>query len=144
MRVRNPQDFAQRIFDIDRGAAAPDVKKLIRNGPMNNEYALDTPIPVHVGYFTVWVDDDGQVKYYNDWYGHQKRITLALAGKWNEIDVGKDHLAAVDTSMLKQVRFNSDAKKKSSDDFDAPMGLTNSGNKYNGTVGDLIRQVLGF
>lgn len=144
MRVRNPQDFAQRIFDIDRGAAAPDVKKLIRNGPMNNEFALDTPIPVHVGYFTVWVDDDGQVKYYNDWYGHQKRITLALAGKWNEIDVGKDHLAAVDTSMLKQVRFNSDAKKKSGDDFDAPMGLTNSGNKYNGTVGDLIRQVLGF
>ena len=128
MRVRNPQDFAQRIFDIDRGTAAPDVKKLIRNGPMNNDFALNTPIPVHVGYFTVWVDDDGQAKYYNDWYGHQKRIALALAGKWNQIDVGKDHLAAVDTSMLKQVRFSSDAKKKrSADDFDAPMGVTNSG-----------------
>ncbi len=152
MRVRNPQDFAQNIFNIDRGDAAPNVKKLVADGPMDNEFTLNKPIPVHVGYFTVWVDDDGRPKYYNDWYGHQKRITLALAGKWDEIDIGKDHLAAVDTSMLKQVRLSSDtrAKKRSRDgDFDAPMGVTNSFgssgyNKYNNTVGDLIRQVLGF
>ncbi len=148
MRVRNPQDFAQNIFNIDRGNAAPNVKKLVADGPMDNEFTLDTPIPVHVGYFTVWVDDDGQAKYYNDWYGHQKRITLALAGRWDEIDVGKDHLAAVDTSMLKQVRLSSDTrsrKKARGGDFDPPMGLTSSGySKYNNTVGDLIRQVLGF
>jgi hypothetical protein len=91
------------------------------------------------------------VNYYTDWYGHQKRITLALAGRWNEIDIGKDHLAAVDTAILKQVHLSSDTRGKSqSDDFDAPMGATNSFggsggyNKYNNTVGDMIRQALGF
>ena len=141
MRVRNPQDFAQDIFDIDRGDAAPDVKRLIRKGPRDNEIALEHPVPVHVGYFTVWVDDDGQAHYYKDWYGHQKRITLALAGKWDQIDVGR--APAVNTAMLKQVRFNKDAD---SSDMDDPAGLTNGGNyrKYDNSVGDMIRQVLGY
>jgi murein L,D-transpeptidase YcbB/YkuD len=139
MRVRNPQEFAQQIFNVDRGDDAPNVKVLVRKGPMDNEFKLDQPIPVHVGYFTVWVDDGGDAHYYNDWYGHQQRITLALAGRWNEIDVGRDHLAAVDTSALKQVKFTKRG-------MDAPMGLTKDGGyrKYDGGVGDLIRQVLGF
>ena len=150
MRVRNPQVFAQDILDIDRGAAAPDVKWLVRKGPKDNNVTLDTPIPVHVGYFTVWVGDDGQPQYFKDYYGHQKRITLALAGKWKQIDVGKDHLAAVDTSMLKEVRLRGGARsKKSRDDFDPPMGVTsNFGSagyeRYNNTVGDMIRKALGF
>ncbi|MFA5958108.1 murein L,D-transpeptidase [Hyphomicrobium sp.] len=140
MRVRNPQDFAQRIFDIDRGEAAPNVKQLVRKGPMDNEFALQRPVPVHVGYFTVWVDDDGEAQYYKDWYGHQNRITLALAGKWDQIDVGRDHLAAVDTSALKQVRFNKS-------NADTPTDLNSDGKpyrKYDGGVGDMIRQALGF
>lgn len=150
MRVRNPQVFAQDILDIDRGQGALDVKWLVRKGPKDNNVTLDTPIPVHVGYFTVWVGDGGQPQYFKDYYGHQKRITLALAGKWKQIDVGKDHLAAVDTSMLKEVRLRGGARsKKSRDDFDPPMGVTsNFGSagyeRYNNTVGDMIRKALGF
>lgn len=150
MRVRNPQVFAQDLLDIDRGPAAPDAKWLVRKGPKDNNVTLETPIPVHVGYFTVWVSDDGQPQYFNDYYGHQKRITLALAGKWKQIDVGKDHLAAIDTSMLKQVRLRSDARsKKDGDGFGPPMGVTNSFEsvgyqRYNDSVGDLIRKKLGF
>jgi L,D-transpeptidase YcbB len=140
MRVRNPQVFAQAIFDIDRGPQAPNVKQLVRHGPMDNEISLDHPIPVHVGYFTVWVDDDGQTHYYNDWYGHQKRITLALAGKWTDIEVAT--APPVDTTLLKQVKFN---KPKRASNTDAPS----DGDSYrrydgNGGVGDIIRQVLGF
>lgn len=137
MRVRNPQVFAQAILDIDRGDAAPNVKQLIRRGPMDNEVKLERPIPVHVGYFTVWVDEGGKPHYYDDWYGHQKRIELALAGKWDAIDVAT--APPLDTAALKAVRFTS-----SSDN--PPMGLTNSGSyrKYDGGVGDIIRQVLGF
>lgn len=150
MRVRNPQVFAQDILDIDRGAAAPNVKSLVRKGPKDNDITLETPIPVHVGYFTVWVAEDGQPQYFKDYYGHQKRITLALAGKWNAIDVGKDHLAEVDTSLLKQVRVRDTQAKKSArrKSFDAPMGVTNNfgGKRYAGdnSVGDMIRKVLGF
>jgi murein L,D-transpeptidase YcbB/YkuD len=147
MRVRNPQQLAQLIFDIDRGAGALDVKTLVSKGPLDNAYTLNTPIPVHVGYFTVWVDDGGEAHFYKDYYGHQKRITLALAGKWNEIDVGVDHLAAVDTSRLKDVGWDDDGRRKRGD-FDEPMGVTNanSGNysRTDDSVGDIIRKSLGY
>ena len=51
---------------------------------------------MHLVYFTAWVDDAGRLKTYPDIYGHEKRITLALDGKWNEIDKGRDHLAPVE------------------------------------------------
>jgi murein L,D-transpeptidase YcbB/YkuD len=142
MRVRNPQELAQRIFNIDRGDAAPDVKRLVREGPMNNQFTLNTPIPVHVGYFTVWVGSEGQPHYYSDFYGHEQRIKLALAGKWDQIDFTEENLAAVDTSALKGVKFDPDAAK-----LDAPMGLTNDFDnvKYRSgdDVGDMVRRSLG-
>lgn len=150
MRVRNPQILAQRIFDIDRGVGAVDVKRLVRNGPRTNEFTLDTPIPVHVGYFTVWVGDNGEPTFYNDYYGHQQRITLALAGQWDQIDVGEDHLAAVDTSKLKEIRIGSDSKLASDGNgFDSPMGLGSAFGdvKYRSSgdsVGDIVRRSLGF
>jgi murein L,D-transpeptidase YcbB/YkuD len=144
MRVRNPQDLAQMILDIDRGANAPVVKTLVRKGPMNNEIMLLKPIPVHVGYFTVWVDGDGQANFYNDYYGHQRRITLALAGKWDQIDVGRDHLAAVDTSALKGLKLG----KEGEEGLDSPMGLTNGfdnvKSRSGDSVGDVIRRSLGY
>jgi murein L,D-transpeptidase YcbB/YkuD len=150
MRVRNPQVLAQRIFDIDRGVGAVDVKRLVRIGPRTNQFTLDTPIPVHVGYFTVWVGDNGEPNYYNDYYGHQQRITLALAGKWDQIDVGEDHLAAVDTSKLKEIRIGSGSNLASDGNgFDSPMGLGGASGNANyrasdDSVGDMIRRSLGF
>jgi hypothetical protein len=156
VRVRNPLELAQQIFDIDRGKAAPDVKRLVRKGPMTNQFTLDKPIPVHVAYFTVWVGADGEPDYYKDYYGHQQRITLALAGKWDQIDVGEDHLTAIDASKLKEIRIGTgaDSKKRvrdgSEDHYDAPMGLGSSAFgsvKYRSSddsVGDIIRRSLGF
>ncbi len=134
MRVRNPQELAQRIFDIDRGNSAPDVKRLVRKGPMSNEFALQTPIPVHVGYFTVWVDADGQASFYKDYYGHEQRITLALAGRWDDIDVTEEHLAAVDTSALKGLKFEGD---------DTKTDAENVTYKRSDGVGDMILRALG-
>ena len=34
-----------------------------------------------------------------DVYGHEKRITQALEGKWNSIDKGTDHLAQVELAQ---------------------------------------------
>jgi murein L,D-transpeptidase YcbB/YkuD len=150
VRVRNPQQLAQDIFDIDRGPEAPDVKSLVRNGPKDNEIALNTPLPVHVGYFTVWVGDDGKPQYLRDYYGHQQRITLALAGQWNRIDIGKDHLAAVDTSALKRVFLSSDVRPRKSASrrrLDPPMGVTHDYEppRYSGSsVGELILRSLGM
>ena len=92
----------------------------------------------------------GQIEHYNDYYGHQQRITLALAGKWDQIDIGEDHLAAVDTSKLKEIRIGSGSARSSRNrGFDSPMGLGSYfGNvRYSpsgDSVGDIVRRSLGF
>ena len=35
---------------------------------------LDRHIPVHITYFTAWVDDDGKLQVRDDVYGHDKRL----------------------------------------------------------------------
>lgn len=85
MRVRNPVKLAEVLLDKDKGWDASMVQNLIVKGPEENEISLDQPVPVHVTYFTAWVDDGGEVQTFGDVYGHEKRINLALAGRWNQI-----------------------------------------------------------
>ena len=82
IRVRNPLKLAQLIFDADAGPETINAAKFAKSGPHANEIALKTPIPVHIAHFTVWVGDDGKAQYMADRYGHQKRVTLALNGRW--------------------------------------------------------------
>ncbi len=110
VRLRNPLAFAQRLIDIAKGDDPLDVKKAVEDGPGNNQVTLENPIPIHLGYFTVWAADDGQAEYLGDPYGHEERIALALENKWDEIDKGGDHLAAVDTQELKKVRLEGPGK----------------------------------
>jgi hypothetical protein len=92
IRLRDPLKVAQFIFDWDRGPGVVNVKQLAtRNGPDNNEITLQKPLPVHTGYFTVWVGADGEAQYLDDPYGHVRRISLALNGQWDKIDRGPRH-----------------------------------------------------
>lgn len=105
VRLRNPLALAQRLLDFDKGQGQIDVKKLVARGPGANAIQLDEPVPIHVAYFTAWVGDDGVLQTFADVYGHEERITLALDQRWKDIDKGDDHLAAVDTLQLKDVRI---------------------------------------
>jgi murein L,D-transpeptidase YcbB/YkuD len=95
MRVRNPLKLAEAVMGHDRGWTMADVDDALANGPENNNITLDRKIPVHMTYFTVVANPDGSYQTFNDVYGHEKRITLALAGRWGQIDKGRDHLAPV-------------------------------------------------
>lgn len=150
VRVKNPLALASLILDEDKGAGAVDAARLARKGPHNNEIALDTEVPVHIGYFTVWVGDDGAPVYLKDPYGHEKRITLALAKQWSRIDKGKDHLAAVDTSSLQSLGPPLAVNAEQPWSLFPPMGVTNTfdASKYKyrrsgDSVGDLIGRALG-
>jgi len=98
VRVRNPQKLAETLLGIDKGWTAADVAKLIKvkGEPEETGIELNQHIPVHITYFTARVDDDGDVVTSKDVYGHEKRITQALEGKWKNIDKGSDHLAQVE------------------------------------------------
>lgn len=98
IRLRNPLDMAQRLLDADFGDDVFDASKLVSKGPDSNEIALQRPIPIHIAYFNVWMSDDGRLIDHGDPYGHAKRVRLALAGRWNEIDKGPSHQTVPDMS----------------------------------------------
>jgi L,D-transpeptidase YcbB len=96
MRLRNPMKMAELVLAEDKGWDAAKVDQTESEGPRNNEIVIDHKIPVHLVYFTAWVDDGGKVRTFADIYGHEKRITQALQGKWDKIDVGPNPLAPVE------------------------------------------------
>lgn len=81
MRVRDPLKFAELLLSHDKGWTMQQVVQAANNGPDNNEIKLTRKIPVHVTYFTTWVDEDGKLKVFNDIYGHETRVHLGLEGK---------------------------------------------------------------
>jgi L,D-transpeptidase YcbB len=96
VRVKNPQRLAEVLLGIDKDWKPEDVATLLKGDPEENGVPLNNHIPVHITYFTAQVDADGELTTEEDVYGHEKRITQALQGKWNSIRKGTDHLAQVE------------------------------------------------
>jgi murein L,D-transpeptidase YcbB/YkuD len=95
MRVRNPVRLAEIILGNDKGWTAQQVDDIVNGPAVENPIPLDHKVPVHIGYFTEWIDDAGEEHRFKDVYGHEERVMLALEGRFNEIVVGPDHLAPV-------------------------------------------------
>jgi murein L,D-transpeptidase YcbB/YkuD len=95
LRLRNPLRVAELVLAHDKGWDAAKVQDLAKSGPFNNQVLIEKRIPMHIAYFTAWVDDKGVLKTYSDIYGHEKRVTQALDGNWKQIAKGRDHLAPV-------------------------------------------------
>lgn len=106
MRVRSPMRLAEIVLKQDKGWSAEQVQSMLRNGPENNNIALESKIPVHVTYFTAWVDDAGELHSRPDVYLHEKRIRLALAGQWDRIPRHRDHLLPVEYVRPQVVQQN--------------------------------------
>ena len=100
MRIRNPLQMATIILGEDKGWDRARIDGLVKNGPDHNIIELDKKIPVHITYFTAAADAAGKIQTWPDVYGHEKRVTLALAGKWDKIAVSPDHLAPVNQERV--------------------------------------------
>ena len=94
------------VLQHDRGWTMDQVNDTVDRGPENNNIKLEHKVPVHVTYFTAVADEDGNVQAYRDIYGHEKRIRLALADRWNEIQKGRDHLAPVRPRQIVRPQYN--------------------------------------
>ncbi len=94
LRIRNPLELAEIVLAYDKGWDAAKVSQLVKSGPLNNEIAIEKPIPIHLAYFTAWVEDSGRLKVFYDVYGHEKRVIQALDGEWDRINKSRDHLAS--------------------------------------------------
>ena len=76
MRVMDPMSFADALLVNEPKISSATLKKLI-GGP-ETQVNLTHHVPVHITYFTAWVDDDGSLVLRDDLYGHDKRIEAAL------------------------------------------------------------------
>lgn len=126
VRVRNPQRLAEVLLDIDKGWTPEEVTQLVKvkGNPEENAVDLNDHIPVHLTYFTARVDEDGDVITSKDVYGHEKRITQALQGKWDSIDKGPDHLAQVELARRLDDADNAKPRNRSA------RRSTSSGKRY--------------
>jgi len=76
VRVMNPWDFAEALLSNTDQVSASALRKQVGGG--ENWVNLDRHIPVHITYFTAWVDADGKLQVRDDVYGHDKRLGAAL------------------------------------------------------------------
>ncbi len=78
VRVDQPLAFADALSG-DQGWNGAKLEKLI--GGKERGIPLGSAVPVHLAYFTAWVDPDGRLEARKDLYGLDERLTLALRGE---------------------------------------------------------------
>ena len=78
IRVEKPLDFAEKLFG-SRALNQSKINKILAN-PATQRVHLKKPIPVHLTYFTTWVEG-GKVSFYKDVYGRDKLVSNLLFGR---------------------------------------------------------------
>ncbi len=74
VRLQDPRGMAAAVL----GSTREHVAAQIGQGGNLTEF-LDETIPVYVSYFTAWPQDSGDIEYYADMYGRDKRLDEAIA-----------------------------------------------------------------
>jgi murein L,D-transpeptidase YcbB/YkuD len=81
IRVGKPRDLALAILKNDKNWTPEKIDAAMHAGK-ENTYVLKNKIPVYIGYFTAWVDDKGEINFYDDVYQRDERLSnLILASK---------------------------------------------------------------
>ena len=76
VRVQNPLDFADVLLDHEGGWSRERLRKMI--GGRESWINLPKKIPVHIAYFTTFVDESGVLQTRPDVYGYEGRVEKAL------------------------------------------------------------------
>lgn len=78
IRVQNPLEFVEKLYGR-RTLSQSKMSKILAN-PETQRIKLRKPIPVHLTYFTAWVEG-GTVKFHKDVYGRDKLVSNILFGR---------------------------------------------------------------
>ena len=78
VRVENPFDFADALLANEPKFGRDTLVAAF--GPRERWFNMDVKVPVYLTYFTLRVDEDGEVRSFADIYGHDKKIADALMG----------------------------------------------------------------
>jgi murein L,D-transpeptidase YcbB/YkuD len=72
VRVEEPEKLARHVLRAHPEWTGERIVAAMRSGAERG-VKLDTELPVHIAYFTAWVNDEGKVAFYPDVYGHDRR-----------------------------------------------------------------------
>ena len=76
VRVMDPMAFAEALLIEEPKLNSAYLEKLY--GSQERLVKLTRKVPVHITYFTAWVDESGTLQTRDDLYGHDRRIEKAL------------------------------------------------------------------
>jgi len=79
IRVEGPLEFANKLYASERSLNAAKISRIVDSGK-TTRVKMKKPVPVHLAYFTVWVDG-GKVASFKDVYGRDKLVGAILFGE---------------------------------------------------------------
>lgn len=77
IRVAKARDLAVKILEDDKEWNPKKIDAAMNAGK-ESTYNLKKKIPVYIGYFTAWVNQDGDVNFYKDIYHHDDKVADLL------------------------------------------------------------------
>lgn len=80
IRVAKPVELANIIMKNDKEWNAQKIETAMKSGK-ESWYTLKNKIPVYIGYFTAWVDNDGIIHFYDDVYERDATLATLLFKK---------------------------------------------------------------
>lgn len=78
IRLQRPLDLAEWVLSETPGWTRADIDRALATG-IEQTVRLKIPLPVHIQYWTAWVDDAGQLQLRRDLYGRDKALAATLA-----------------------------------------------------------------
>ena len=80
IRLGEPKKFAEYLLRFDPSWNSKSIDSAMH---LSTEkwVAIKKPVPVFIGYFTAWVDKDGQLNFRKDIYGHDEKMGEKLFAK---------------------------------------------------------------
>ena len=80
IRVAKPVELANHILKDDKNWTPEKIDAAMNSGA-ETWYQLKYTIPVYIGYFTAWVDDDGSIHFYEDVYNRDAPLASLIFSK---------------------------------------------------------------
>ena len=77
IRLERPIDLAEYLLRGTPEGSRDRIQALINIGE-RKVISLSDPIPVHILYWTAWVDESGTIQFRDDIYGHDQRLDAAI------------------------------------------------------------------
>ena len=80
IRVEKPAELAEFLLRGNEGWTRGRIEQAIASRK-NRAVTLATPVPVHLVYFTAWLDREGRVQFRNDLYNRDAQLVATLDGR---------------------------------------------------------------